>query len=74
MRGISEKTLETGERVRVEMQFNVYKVTLAETSSDVKLHLSDDLVETKWFDLRDLSSVKLTPPSIELFKRLGYTR
>jgi len=33
---------------------------------------SADLVELKWFDMSELKAVKLTPPSVELFKRLGY--
>ena len=37
-RGISEKTLPTGEKVIAEMQFNVYKVVLNKDSSEVKIH------------------------------------
>ncbi|MDD4937858.1 MAG: NUDIX hydrolase [Candidatus Shapirobacteria bacterium] len=71
-KGTSEKTLSTGEKVICEMEFNVYKIQLPQNSKDVKIILSDDLVEYDWFDLSDLQNQKLTPPSINLFRKLGY--
>ncbi len=71
--GESEKTLqETGETVLVKMQFNVYRVNLSEPAESIPVQLSDDLVEYHWFDSTKLDQVKLTPPSVELFKKLGY--
>ncbi|SRR5258708_351841 len=71
-RGSAEKTLkDSGETVLVEMQFNVYKVTLLEDSDAVRVVLTDDLAEYKWFDATQLKKVKLTPPSIALFKKLN---
>ena len=34
--------------------------------------LGSDLVKYRWTNLADLKAVKLTPPSVELFERLGY--
>jgi|SRR5258706_3795655 len=71
--GTAEKTIkETGEKVLVEMQFNVYKIILDKDSNEVKVILNDDLVEYKWFDLSELGATKITPPSLVLFKKLGY--
>ncbi len=71
--GESEKILkETGERVLCTMNFNVYKVVLDQGAEDIVVSLDDDLVTYKWVDLDDLKDLKLTPPSISLFKRLGY--
>ena len=72
--GESEKiTPETGDKVLIKMKFNVYRVTLQDKNADeIQLSLDDDLAECHWFDLSELSSVKLTPPSITLFTRLGY--
>lgn len=72
--GTSEKTLgDTGETVLCEMKFFVYRVVLLDQNAeDVEVSLNDDLVEYAWTDLADLDLLKLTPPSAELFKRLGY--
>lgn len=71
--GESEKTLkQTGERVLCKMKFNVYKVILDKNSNDIQVSLNDDLVRCHWIDPVDLRTLKLTPPSVELFTRLGY--
>lgn len=72
-RGATEKTLkDTGERVWCNMNFNVYSVRLKQAAGQIELKPSDDLVELRWFDLSELPNVQLTPPSVELFTRLGY--
>lgn len=71
--GETEKTLKTGDKVWCKMNFFTYKVTLLTTANASKLQPSDDLVELKWFDVEDLPKINLTPPSIELFKRLNYS-
>jgi 8-oxo-dGTP pyrophosphatase MutT (NUDIX family) len=72
-KGATQKTLkETGEKVWCNMNFNVYSVKLNQNASDVKLEPTDDLVELRWFDLSELKSIPITPPSVELFKRLRY--
>jgi 8-oxo-dGTP pyrophosphatase MutT (NUDIX family) len=72
-RGESKKVLKTGEEVICEMEFNVYKVTIHDRNADeIEVHLCDDLVSCRWTEIKDLKDIKLTPPSLELFKRLGY--
>ncbi|PIR03936.1 MAG: hypothetical protein COV59_02005 [Candidatus Magasanikbacteria bacterium CG11_big_fil_rev_8_21_14_0_20_39_34] len=68
--GESEKMLSTGEKVLCHMHFFVYKIQLHENADDVSVVLSDDLVEYQWVDTHAISHIKLTPPSLELFRRL----
>jgi 8-oxo-dGTP pyrophosphatase MutT (NUDIX family) len=71
--GVAEKTLkDTGEKVLCHMLFNHFEVQLNENAKDVKLQLSDDLVETHWFNLDGLSSVKQIPGRKEWFEEMGY--
>lgn len=71
--GEAEKTLkETGERVLCKMQFNVYRVAVDKNAVDIEARTSDDLVRLEWVNLKRLKDYKLTPPSVLLFKRLGY--
>lgn len=69
---IREVLKDTGEKVLCKMHFNVYKVTLDTDADDVSVVLSDDLVEYQWTSPANLKDLKLTPPSVELFTRLGY--
>ncbi|RJP45903.1 MAG: NUDIX hydrolase [Armatimonadetes bacterium] len=62
----------TGEKVLFEMDFSVYKIILDKKCEDTEVRLSDDLVEYDWFDLSSLKDLKLPPPSVTLFKKLGY--
>lgn len=72
-RGQSQKTLkDTGETVLCNMKFNVYKVQLDVDANEVPVSLNDDLVRFQWVDPKDLKDIKLTPPSVILFRRLGY--
>lgn len=74
-RGTAEKTLKTGERVIVDMQFNVYKIVITDKNSDeIKTTLSDDLAEVQWFAIEDIGTVKLTPPSEKYFRKIGYIK
>jgi mutator protein MutT len=70
----AEKQLEgSDEIVKVNMNFHDYKVVLKDRNSDeIFISLKSDLVEYKWFDIKDLSNLKLTPPSQKLFKKLGW--
>lgn len=68
----TEKTLkDTGEQVLCHMNFTVYKAILDTNAVDVNISLTDDLVEYMWVDVSQLGTLKLTPPSVELFRRLG---
>ena len=72
-RGESIKTLDTGKNVICKMKFFVYKVDINDKNYDeIKISLNDDLVKYRWTEPKELSTLKLTPPSIELFKKLGY--
>jgi len=74
-RGEAEKILkDTGEHVLCKMTFHVYKVVLDKNADDVPVRLGDDLVMYQWTNLADLKDLKLTPPSVELFTRLGYMK
>ena len=73
LNGTAEKTLrQTGEKVICNMNFNSFRIFLNQNSNDILLSANDDLVNLKWFDITKVSTVKLTPPSISLFKMLGY--
>ncbi len=72
-RGESQKTLKTGEQVLCEMQFYVYKVTIDDKNADeIEVKLNDDLVNFQWTEIDNLKKIKSTPPSADLFKKLGY--
>lgn len=71
--GKSKKVLqETGETVICNMQFNVYRIAIDKAAKHIQTKTSDDLVELAWVSLDELSQYPLVPPSIALFKRLGY--
>jgi 8-oxo-dGTP pyrophosphatase MutT (NUDIX family) len=72
--GTSEKVLkDTGEKVFCEMTFNIFKITISDkTADEILVKLEDDLIQYKWFGLAELKSIKVTPPSVRLFRTLGY--
>jgi 8-oxo-dGTP pyrophosphatase MutT (NUDIX family) len=72
--GESEKTLkETSERVFVKMKFFTYKVVIHDMDADsIKVIIDHEHIEYKWFEISELKNIKLPPPSIDLFKKLGY--
>ncbi len=71
--GQSEKVDEkTGEMYLVKMKFFVYKIELETNADETIVSLDDDLAEYQWIELSKLNSVKLTPPGLKLFTKLGY--
>ena len=57
------------------MQFYVYRIDINDkNSTEISVSLNDDLVKYRWTDLDELANAKLTPPSAELFKKLGYLK
>lgn len=72
--GESEKTLpESGEKVLCQMKFYVYRVEIQDKlAEEVSVSLDDDLEKYIWSDVAELKNLKLTPPAVELFQRLGY--
>jgi hypothetical protein len=50
------------------MQFNDFKVIVDDQNAeDIIIKLQDDLVECNWFEISEISELKLTPPSKRLF-------
>jgi 8-oxo-dGTP pyrophosphatase MutT (NUDIX family) len=73
--GGSKKVLKNGEEVFCKMKFFVYRVDVNNKNFDeIKINLKDDVSEYRWTDLSELKELKLTPPSVELFKKLGYLK
>jgi 8-oxo-dGTP diphosphatase len=73
--GVSRKILPSQEEVLCKMRFNVYRVDISDKNSDeIVISLNDDLVKYRWTALDELANIKLTPPSAELFKKLGYLK
>jgi len=70
--GSTQKILKSGEKVVCSMKFFVYRIKLITNSVDTMVILNDDLVESQWFDRKDLSNLKMVPASVDLFKRLNY--
>ena len=74
-RGEGVRTLQNDEKVLAKMQFNVFRVEVNDKEAkDIITEEKDDLENITWFAVGDLTSVKLTPPSITLFRRLGYIK
>jgi 8-oxo-dGTP diphosphatase len=69
--GVAEKILDTGEKVLAKMHFNRFKIVLDKTADEIKLHLSDDLVEIRWFSAGELPNVEQIPGGKEFFQRIG---
>ena len=73
--GESEKRLkETDEVIKVKMKFFVYRIDFDKNAEDIDAKASDDLEKVCWFDSNKLENIKLTPPSVELFSRLGWLK
>ena len=73
MTGEAEKRLrETNELVLVRMRFFIYKGTLDKCAAEIPIVLDQhEFDEYRWFALPELSLLKLPPPSVECFKKLG---
>ena len=71
--GVAEKTLQdTGEKVLCKMEFNRFRVDINDKiANEIKLHLSDDLVEIRWFSPDELANVKQIPGGKEFFQKIG---
>lgn len=72
--GESDKSLkDTGERVHVKMKFFDYRVVIDDKDhNDIKVVISDEHTEYKWVEISELKNMRISPPSVELFKKLGY--
>lgn len=70
--GSSEKTLPDGEKVLCHMKFNRFEVHLDKDASEMDIKPKSDLIETRWFEKNELSSVKQIPGGREFFEEMGY--
>lgn len=71
--GEAEKTLkDTGEVVKVNMKFYVYKIEFDTDADRIEATPGDDIEKLMWVAPESFKSIKLTPPSVELFTRLGW--
>ena len=74
-RKTSSKQLKgTKEMVYVDMHFNDFKIVISDKNADeIEISLSDgEFVKYMWCDIPKLKNIKLTPPSVDLFTRLGW--
>lgn len=73
MTGEAEKTLrDTGERVLAKMTFFTYKVVLDKPAANIPVTLDPhEFNEYIWVRLSELRTLSLSPPSTELFTKLG---
>lgn len=70
--GIAEKTLSSGEKILCKMEFNIFRVDVNDKlASEIKLNLTDDLVEIRWFNPEELPEVKQIPGGKEFFQKIG---
>jgi NADH pyrophosphatase NudC (nudix superfamily) len=59
--------------VLCHMEFNRFEVHIDDQDAgDIKLQLSDDLIEVKWFSKEELPLVKQIPGGKEFFEEMGY--
>lgn len=64
-----------GKQFLAKMQFFVFTVRITNKDArEIVLTESDDLINLQWFNPEELAALTLTPPSISLFKRLGYLK
>lgn len=72
--GKTDKVLkDTGERVLCMMKFYDYKILISDKdAAEIPVVLQSDLVQYRWVALNELQSISLTPPSVALFRRIGY--
>ena len=71
--GRSEKKLQTGEIVIVNMHFNVFRVDISDkVASEIRVILNDDLVEYRWFEQNEFASIKQMDAGVRLFRKLGF--
>jgi len=70
-RGEHQKILSTGEQVLAKMRFFVFEVRIQTDSENLQIKPGDDMSALSWVKLSELDKHQHTPPSLELFKRLG---
>lgn len=70
--GESEKVLrEMGEKVLVKMTFYNFVVNADKPSHDINISCNDDIIDAKWHSVKDLTKLKMSPPTIKTLQHLG---
>ena len=71
---ISKRThTDISKDVLVDMSFYVYEITIEDKHSEkIVITLSEEHEEYRWFSMHEIQSVKITPPSLRLFRKIGY--
>jgi 8-oxo-dGTP pyrophosphatase MutT (NUDIX family) len=73
--GQSEKNLKpSGERVLVKMKFIEFRIILKDVAGNTPVTLSHEHSEYRWLDPDDLANYRLSPPSEQLVRQLGYLK
>ena len=49
-------------------------VRVEKNSSEIVVSPIDEFIEARWFDITELSSIKLPPPSEKYFRKIGYIK
>lgn len=71
--GVAEKILKNGEKVLCSMQFNRFEIDINDKNAGaILLRPTDDLVEMRWFDSKELKSIKHIPGGEEFLFKAGY--
>ncbi len=70
--GKTQKETPEGELTEVIMTFAPFKVFLTQAADEVSIQLNEEFSDYAWVPIKELTSKKLTPPSIELFKKLQW--
>jgi len=68
----SEKTLRnTGERVLVDMHFNIFRVDIPRSATEIAIKAGDDFSDVEWVAFSDLPSKKLVEATKKTLRDFG---
>lgn len=71
--GVSEKTLrETGEKVKVQMQFYDYIARLDKQAKDIKISTDDDLYSAQFFSVEELHGKDIAKATRSRLVQFGF--
>jgi nucleoside triphosphatase len=69
---VSEKTLrDTGERVLVDMHFNIFRIDIPKPADEIAVQAGDDFSDVEWVTFRDLPSKKLVETTKKTLRDFG---
>lgn len=68
----AEKTLrDTGERVLVNMHFNIFRIDIPLPAAEIAIKAGDDFTDVEWIAFKDLPSMKLVETTKKVLRDLG---